>query len=98
MKINEQTEDFITTHPQESSSKLAEEVDDKTFVLDEPYTLSHMANLSGLSSSFSLLEPVYKGSCKEDPAPLLSQPISTTVYWPLTLITSMSPPERVLGI
>ena len=69
LKINEQTEDFITTHPQDSSSKLAEEVDVKTFVLDEPYTLGHMANLSGLSSSFSLLEPVYKGSCKEDPAP-----------------------------
>ena len=39
LKINEQTEDFITTHPQESSSRLAEEVDVKTFVLDEPYTL-----------------------------------------------------------
>ena len=69
LKINEKTEDFITTHPQDSSSKLAEEVDVKTFVLDEPYTIGHMANLSGLSSSFSLLEPVYKGSCKEDPAP-----------------------------
>ena len=54
LKINEQTEDFITTHPQESSSKLAEEVDVKTFVLDEPSTLGHIANLSGWSSSFSL--------------------------------------------
>ena len=69
--VSEETEDFIMSHPpaQNAVLKSVEQVNVQKIVLDDPYTIGHFTNLSGLSASLSLLEPAYKGSCGGDTAP-----------------------------